>query len=255
MVRTLVRRCRSSSDNPLGRADLEKPLMGHAGSQALPPRQVVLDRVESACLAQRESGDDFAPQGGGAVVDVIEGRVRLPFLVAQHPRSRRVGHHVRRVPLPVVLVDGHHPVAVRVRLEDAQRLGIVEGKVAVAVGDQEPRLEQLERGPHRARRSQQPRPLVGPSHAHTVPRPVPHVRFNLFGEVRHAHDDVAHPAGGHALELPVDEGPAGHLEHRLGDRQRARLHARGEAPGEDDGLHGGGLLAEKAKLDTPGAAD
>ena len=77
------------------------------------------------------------------------------------------------------------------RPEDAQRLGVVEGEVAVAVGHEESRLEQLERGADRARRPEELRPLVGPADAQPVPRAVAHVRLDLLGQVRDAHDHVA----------------------------------------------------------------
>jgi hypothetical protein len=64
---------------PLGRADLEKPLTGHARPQALPPRQIPLDRVETRGSPRGKGGDDVASQRRRAVVDVVEGGVGLPF--------------------------------------------------------------------------------------------------------------------------------------------------------------------------------
>ena len=87
MERALVLRCRVERGQPFGRADFEKPLTGDAGPQALPPREIPLDRVEAAGLAEGQRGDDVAPEGGRAVVDVVERRVGLALLVAEHPRA------------------------------------------------------------------------------------------------------------------------------------------------------------------------
>ncbi len=64
------------------------------------------------------------------------------------------------------------------------------------------------------------------------------MRADLFAEVRDAHDDVGQAVRHEALELPVDERPAGDLEHRLGHGERLRTHPRRQTSREDDRLGG-----------------
>src|SRR5678815_905347 len=66
--------------------------------------------------------------------------------------------------------------------------------------------------------------------------PVSDVRADSFAEERHAEDDALIVALCKHLELQVRERPTPHLEQNLRHRQRARLHARREAPCKDYGL-------------------
>ena len=137
---------------------------------------------------------------------MVEGGVGLPLLVACNPLAGSIGDDVGGVPLAVVLVDRHDPVAVVVTFEEAQGLGIVEGQEAVAVGHEKLRLQQLERGADGPGGPEELRTLVGPADTHAVPRPVAHVGLDLLGEVRHAHDDVPDPAAGLPATSSMDLG-------------------------------------------------
>ena len=95
------------------------------------------------------------------------------------------------------------------RPEDAQRLGVVEGQVAVAVGDEEGLVQQRQRGAERSGGAEERRPLLGPDDASAEARAVAHVGADLLAEVRDAHHDVSQARRDEALELPVDEGTPG----------------------------------------------
>jgi hypothetical protein len=59
---------------------------------------------------------------------------------------------------------------------------------------------------------------------------------NLLAEMCDAQNDALEFAPRQDLELPIAERPTRDLEQELRDRERARLHARREAAGEDDHL-------------------
>ena len=123
------------------------------------------------------------------------------------------------------------------RFENAKRLRVVKGQVTVSVGDEEGFLEVRKSRAKSAGGPEEPRPLFGPYDSHPERRAVAYVRANLLSQVGDTHHDVAESGRSETLELPVDEGPAGDRQHRLGHRESVRTHPRREAPCQDNRLH------------------
>src|SRR5437868_11287699 len=133
-------------------------------AQAALHRELGLDLVETPRLALGNAQNDLTTQCGGAVVDVIEPWVVLPFFVAIDPRvALLVGAHTRvaRVPFALVFEDRHHPVDVTMLFERPERTGVVERQVAVPVGHEKMRGKLVRGAPERPRRPEQPVNLVG----------------------------------------------------------------------------------------------
>ncbi len=137
---------------------------------------------------------------------------------------------------PVVLEDAHHAVAVVVRAELVERRGVVEGQIAVAVGDEKRLFEERKRAAEGAARSEERFAFVGVFDADAEARAIADVLANLIAQMRDAHHGALIVVLYKQFELPLDERTPRDLEQNLRHGERLGTHPGREPAGENDCL-------------------
>ena len=195
-------------------------------SQTAPLGQLGLNAIESPRGARRYGENHIASQRHGAVVDMIEPRIVDPLFITVDPQiTGAVGAHdgVAAVPTAFVSVDRHHAVGVGVAHELAQRGRIIEGEIAVSVGDEELWEQSIGCLPYGTGGAHQVGAFIGVFDAEAKALAASHGFPNLVAEVRNAEKDAV-TCLREPLEQPRSKRATRHRKEELGDGERPRTH-------------------------------
>ena len=230
-----VRRRSLERGEPFWRADLEEPLMRAVRSQAALRREIALQRVESGALPFGQLGDDaLAARSRRSRCGRTPG-LSCPSRSAEPTRRRTCTFDASQWPaFWKTLITPSQSSCAR---EGVERRGVVEGQVAVAVGDEERVVEERcapragrrpcrgASAPLRSTERDRPKRAPSPTRSRTCsPRCAMHMTTS--SKPHRASSSSCQSTNGRPATSSIDLAPSA-----------CAAHPRREPAREDDGLH------------------